>query len=545
PRMSFFEHLEELRKRGFRIFLSFIIFFAIFLTFSLRFVEVGGVPIPYLWPDFFNSVSIEVLRATLDFYLPDFVPPIQIEPAEAIVVQFKVAGFLAILFSMPVIVHQVSQFVAPGLYAREKKIISRITVPATLLFLAGVLVSHFLILPFVFDFLYTVGVNIGFATFARADPVFDIVLLFFLGMGLAFQTPVIMWGLTALGVVEPSVWKRYWRYAIIGFFLFGAVITPDGSGLTMALVAFPMSVLYGIGYILALRTWRQRQGPGEKGETRSSPAVWSAVIILVGAVVGGFVYFGTPLFVPPGPPGTPISSGVVDLSLPAFVLYSSVPLAPSMETGATLTANGETVITYMWSGATSDGIEVEVALNATGSGPFDPGSGGSRLVVFPVRWTSADRLQLSVAAGNAGVYVLNVSFAYTLYDLGNRLLLAYEPTPTSAALLEVGATSVAPPIMAERTLLEGGQLSSLGGAWELAKSVDEVRAGSATFSYDAIVAEVDLGGRSLSLSLTRSFAWTPNESHDIWVRGTSSADFAYAWYVDLRFGTLYPVLDAP
>ncbi|MFQ5553269.1 MAG: twin-arginine translocase subunit TatC, partial [Thermoplasmata archaeon] len=506
PRMSFFEHLEELRKRGFRIFLAFIIFFAIFITLSLRFVDIGGFPLPYLWPDFFNSVSIQVLRATLDFYLPDFVPPIQIAPAEAIVVQFKVAGFLAILFSMPVIVYQVSKFVAPGLYTREKKVIARITVPATLLFLAGVLVSHFLILPFVFDFLYTVGASIGFATFARADPVFDLILLFFLGMGLAFQTPVIMWGLTALGVVDPSVWKKYWRYAIIGFFLFGAVITPDGSGLTMALVALPMSLLYGIGYILAYRTWRQRQGPGEEGETRSSPAVWSAVIILVGAVVGGFVYFGTPLFVPPGPPGTPIASGVVDLSLPAFALYSAVPLAPSMETGATLTANSGTVITYLWSGAASDGSEVEVALNTTASGPFDPGSDGSRLAVFPVRWTSADTLQLSVAGGNAGVYVLNLSFAYTLYDQGDRLLLAYEPTPTTAAFLEVGATSVAPPLMAERTLLEGGQLNSLGGGWELTTTVDEVRASNATFSYDAVAAEIDLGGRNLTLSLTRSFA---------------------------------------
>ncbi len=542
--MGFFEHLEEFRKRAMWIFLVFVIFFTVFLTFSVRFVEVGGVTLPYLWPDFFNSISVQILRATLDFYLPDFVPPIQIAPAEAIVVQFKVAAFLAIAFSMPVIVYQVSRFVAPGLYTRERRVIARITVPATLLFVAGVLLSHFLLLPFIFDFLYTVGANIGFATFARADPVFDIVLLFFLGMGLAFQTPVIMWGLTALGVLEPSVWKKYWRYAIVGFFLFGAVITPDGSGLTMALVALPMTALYGIGYVLALRNWKRRQRPREKGEARSRLAVWSAVIILIGAVVGGFVYFGTPLFVPPGPPGTLVASGVVNVSLPAFVLYSSVPLAPSMETGATLIAQSETDITYMWSGAASDGTEVEVALNATASGPIDPGSGGPRLTVFPVRWTSADTLQLSVAGGTSGVYVLNISFAYTLYDLGNRLLLTYEPTPISAAFLEAKAVSVAPPLMTERTLLEERRFNSLGGAWELTKTVDQVRTSNATFSYDAIVAELDLGGRSLTLSVTRSFAWSPNESHDIWVRGSDSADFAYVWYVDQRFGTLYPVLDA-
>ncbi|MCJ2532256.1 MAG: hypothetical protein LN413_08185, partial [Candidatus Thermoplasmatota archaeon] len=243
--------------------------------------------------------------------------------------------------------------------------------------------------------------------------------------------------------------------------------------------------------------------------------------------------------VPPGPPGTLVASGVVNVSLPAFVLYSPVPLAPSMETGATLTANRETFITYLWSGAASDGTEVEVALNASAGDAIDPGSGGSRLAVFPVRWTSADTLQLGVAGGTSGVYVLNLSFAYTVYEIGNRLLLTYELTPTSAAFLETGEASVAPPLMTERTLLERGRLTSLGGNWELTKTAVEVRTSNATFSYDAIVAEIDLGGRSLTLSITRSFAWSLDENHDIWVRGSDSADFAYVWYVDQRFGTLY------
>jgi sec-independent protein translocase protein TatC len=543
--MSFFEHLEEFRRRGLWIFAVFIVFFTLFISFSIRFVEVSGIALPYLWPDFFNSISVQVVRFTLEWYLPDFVTAVQIAPAEAILVQFKVAMFLAIVTSMPMIVYQLSKFVAPGLHEREKKVILKITVPATLLFLAGILVSHFLLLPFVFDFLYTIGLNIGFVPLARADPVFDIVLLFFLGMGLAFQTPVVMWGLSALGILDPEVYKKHWRIALVAFFLFGAVITPDGSGITMALVAVPMSVLYVVGYVLATRTWRDRDRPREPKDTgsrRSSPTVWSA-IILVGAVIVTFVYVGTPLLTP-SPTPTPILSGTADLTLPAFVLYSPSPLDPAMGTGATLMAGAATAVTYLWSATASDGAEVEVRLNMTPAAPFDPGSGGARLTLYPAVWTSDTQrsLQLAASEGDAGVYLLNLSVAYTVFDVGGRLLLAYEPTPSDASFRPLNQVGLAPPLPSDRALLDQGQFTSLGPGWELTTSLDEVRERNTTFTYNFTVADIPLGERTLTLSLSRTFAWSPEESLDVWIRGSTAADFVYAWYVDSRFGSIYPVL---
>lgn len=542
--MSFFEHLEEFRRRGLWIFAVFIVFFTLFISFSVRFVEVGGIALPYLWPDFFNSISVQVVRLTLDWYLPDFVTAVQITPAEAILVQFKVAMFLAVVASMPMIVYQLSKFIAPGLYVREKKVILKITVPATLLFLTGVLVSHFLILPFVFDFLYTIGLNIGFVPFARADPVFDIVLLFFLGMGLAFQTPVVMWGLTALGLVDPEVYKKYWRIAIVAFFFFGAIITPDGSGITMALVAVPMSVLYVVGYVLATRTWRDREKPKEPEDTgsrRPSPTVWSA-IILVGAVIITFVYLGTPLLTPSP---TPIASGTADLTLPAFVLYSPSPLNPAMGTGATLMAAATTAVTYLWSASASDGTEIAVRLNMTPTAPFDSGSEGARLTLYPASWTSDTQrsLQLAASEGGAGVYLLNLSVAYTVFDVGGRLLIAYEPTPSNASFRPLNQAGLAPPLPSDRTLLDRGQFTSLGPGWELTASLDQVRERNLTFTYNFTVADIPLGGRTLTLSLSRTFAWSPDESLDVWVRGSTAADFVYTWYVDSRFGSIYPVLN--
>jgi sec-independent protein translocase protein TatC len=549
--MSFFEHLEEFKRRAMWIFVVFLAFFAIFVTFSIRFVEVGGIALPYLWPDFFNSISVQLIGYSLEFYLPDFVTAIQIEPAEAILVQFKMAMFLAVVASMPMIVYQLAKFVSPGLHEREREVILKITVPATLLFLTGILISHFLILPFVFDFLYTIGLNIGFVPLARADPVFDIVLLFFLGMGLAFQTPVVMWGLSAMGLVDPAAYKKYWRYAVIAFFLFGAIITPDGSGITMILVAGPMSLLYVVGYVLAVRRWRQRDGPTgppepkEGGTGRSSKAAWSAVI-LVGAIIVGFVYLGTPLFVAPDTP-TPIAWGTLQVALPAFILYSPTPLTLEMRTGGTLTLGAGTAVTFEWSGTASDGTDVMVELDGTPTGALAPSSMGSRLTVFPTKWTADDltSLHLATSGGNAGLYALNLSVAYTVFEVGGRLLLSYAPTPLSASFVPLSQVPVGPPLPAERALLDRGRFTSLDPGWELGASLDAVRARNDTFEFAFTVAEIPLPDRSLTLSLTRTFAWSAQESLDVWVRGTAAVDFVYTWYVDMRFGSIYPILEVP
>ena len=81
----------------------------------------------------------------------------------------------------------------------------------------------------------------------------DFVLWFSLAFGIAFELPVVMYGLSYLGIVTPEFWKKNWRYATIAIFIFGAVITPDGSGVTMMLVSIPMLFLYVAGYIAVVQ----------------------------------------------------------------------------------------------------------------------------------------------------------------------------------------------------------------------------------------------------------------------------------------------------
>ncbi|MEK6851882.1 MAG: twin-arginine translocase subunit TatC, partial [Candidatus Thermoplasmatota archaeon] len=231
--------------------------------FQARVADVGGVSIPYPYPDPLQPLASQFFNMTLNFLKPAFVVSTVLNPADAFIVQFKTAFFLALLVGMPVVAYQMGMFIAPGLRPREKRTILKLLGPSMVLFALGVLIAFFVVLPFTFDFLYQVAVNLGVdQPMLHIDQFLDFVLLFMLGFGLAFQVPVVMYALTAVGLVRAATWKKYWRIAIIAIFGFGAIITPDGSGVTMILVSGPMSALYVAGYAACVLHERRRTRRG-------------------------------------------------------------------------------------------------------------------------------------------------------------------------------------------------------------------------------------------------------------------------------------------
>jgi len=266
-RMTFFEHLEELRQRLRIVIIVVIVLFVLNLTTSVGAVMVGGVQVPMLLPALgptSPNIATQFFIAMKNFLVPARVGPIPLnfsfkEPWDAYVVMFKVAFFLAAVTGSPLTVYQVGRFIAPALKPTERRLIVRITVPVLLLFLSGVALCFVVILPFTFNLLFSVqnllGANL---LILYGDSFIDFVLLFTLAFGLAFQLPVLMYGLTVLRIVPADFWKKYWRFATIAIVIFGAIITPDGSGITMFLVALPMLALYVGGYLAALRVEKTR-----------------------------------------------------------------------------------------------------------------------------------------------------------------------------------------------------------------------------------------------------------------------------------------------
>lgn len=268
--MSFWEHLDELRVRLKRIFFVVIILFGLFLTTSLGALTIGSTQVPMLFPALgptSPNVATQFLHEMKAYLVPDRVGSVPVnftyvQPWDAYVVMFKIAFFLAVVLGSPFIVYEAGQFIGPALRPSERRLILRITLPVLGLFLGGVLLCFVIVLPFTFNLLFSVQVIMG-ANFVQlpGDAFIDFVLLFSLAFGLSFQLPVVMYGLSAVGIVSPEFWTRHWRISVAAIFFFGAAITPDGSGVTMMLVSLPMLALYVFGYFFAKRAYARRAAP--------------------------------------------------------------------------------------------------------------------------------------------------------------------------------------------------------------------------------------------------------------------------------------------
>ena len=251
-RRRVFEHIEELRQRLKWSFLAVFFLFVFFAAFQIRTINVSGVSVPYPFPDPLQPAASQFFNLTLNYLIPPDVEPIVVSPAEAFVVQLQAAMFLAVVSAMPIIAYHMGKFIAPALYDRERKVIVRLVVPAVLLFVAGILLAFFLLLPFTFRFLYSVAGSLGAKhLFLSLDQFLGFTLIFTIGFASTFELPIVMYALTAAGLVKARTWRHNWRFAAIGIFIFAALITPDTSGVTMLLVAFPMLGLYLAGYAAA------------------------------------------------------------------------------------------------------------------------------------------------------------------------------------------------------------------------------------------------------------------------------------------------------
>ncbi len=266
-RMSFWEHIDELRRRLKIVLAVVLILFALFLTTAVGSIPIGQSQVPMLVPALGTNnpnVATQFFIAVKNYLVPRSVGGIPVntsfaQPWDAYVVMFKVAFFLAVVLGSPAIVYEVGAFIGPALKPSEKRLILRIMVPVIVLFFGGVILCFVVVLPFTFGLLFGVQNVMGANLLILYGTDFiDFVLLFSLAFGLAFQLPVVMYGLAAIGIVGADFWKKYWRYAVIAIFFFGALITPDGSGVTMMLVSLPMLALYILGYVFARRATRQR-----------------------------------------------------------------------------------------------------------------------------------------------------------------------------------------------------------------------------------------------------------------------------------------------
>jgi sec-independent protein translocase protein TatC len=248
--MSIREHIDELRVRVLRVALSIIIITVFAMTFDMRPTEVAGLPLVYPFPDPIHNISARLTSYMQESLLPEGVNLIQTAPGQAFFAQVYVSTLTGLTASVPLIVREISAFIAPAISAKTKIGLLNIFLPAVGLFAAGIVFAYLLVIPYALDFLYQYGEALDVATFLTINDFISFVMQFFLGFGIAFQLPILMYGISLTEAVSPKFWRSNFRYAAIILVVFGAIITPDGSGVTMWFVAGPMIVLYLAGMVV-------------------------------------------------------------------------------------------------------------------------------------------------------------------------------------------------------------------------------------------------------------------------------------------------------
>ena len=232
---SFLSHLVELRARLLRAVLALLGAFVCLIPFANRLYALLAAPLLEKLPQGTKMVAIDVAS-------PFFVP-------------IKLAFFVALMLTMPVVLYQLWAFVAPGLYRHEQKLARPLLFSATFLFYAGCAFAYYLVLPVVFAFLTGV-VPEGVENTTDIGRYLDFVLVIFLAFGFSFEVPVAVVILVALGWVNVEQLKAARAYMIVAAFVVAAVITPPDV-VSQLMLAIPMCLLYEIG-LVAARTIKPR-----------------------------------------------------------------------------------------------------------------------------------------------------------------------------------------------------------------------------------------------------------------------------------------------
>jgi sec-independent protein translocase protein TatC len=233
--MSFFDHLEELRRR---------------ILNSLIAVGVAFVLCYYFSEQIFNVFKDLIITAggVLN----------QGHITQAFTIELKMVFLAAIFLASPFILAQIWLFVSPGLYKRERRYALPFLFFSTILFIIGGLFGYFIALPFGLKFLIDWGESRGMTQFLDVSMAFDLVFALELALGFIFEIPALIFLLSRMGLVTGPFLLKNFKYALLGSFIAAAVITPTGDIPNMMIIAVPMIALYMLGVAVAFLFGKKR-----------------------------------------------------------------------------------------------------------------------------------------------------------------------------------------------------------------------------------------------------------------------------------------------
>ncbi len=236
PTENFITHLIELRKRLLRMVIGFAVVFIALFPFANKIYTLLAAPLLSKLPAGGQMIATAV---TTPFFVP-----------------IKLAMMAAFIISLPHSMYQVWAFVAPGLYAHEKKFMIPVIVASCSLFIIGMAFAYFLVFPVVFGFIIG-SAPVGVAVMTDISNYLDFVLSLFFAFGLAFQVPIAVVMTVRFGWLSLAQLREVRGYVVVGVFIIGAIFTPPDI-ISQFMLAIPMWLLYEVGIVVAMLTQQNK-----------------------------------------------------------------------------------------------------------------------------------------------------------------------------------------------------------------------------------------------------------------------------------------------
>ncbi len=243
-RMTFLEHLNDLRKR---IFYSFIV------------IILAVIP---AW--FFSKDIFEILARPVTQYLPAGEMLAFTSLTEPFMLYIKVSFLTAIFATSPFIFLQFWLFTAPGLYRKEKKYAVPFVFLTTFFFILGGLFGYLVVFPFACRFF--IGMGADFQAVITVKQYFSLALRVLLGIALVFELPTLVFFLSRMGLITSRWMIKNFKYAVLAIFIIAAIITPTPDMITQSIIAGPMLALYGLSILIAFFSEKRRKKKKKKDE---------------------------------------------------------------------------------------------------------------------------------------------------------------------------------------------------------------------------------------------------------------------------------------
>lgn len=263
--LTFWEHLGELRVTFLRIIVTLIVFaFAFFMGMRWLFDNV------ILWPcnaDFPLYSMLSFMSGDGE-WLPDLsdssfsVSLINIKLGTQLMTHFSASFYLAIVFAFPIIIYQLWQFIAPGLYPHERRGARKAFFFGNLMFYLGTTLGYFIVFPLALRFLSEYQLSDSIDNMLTLDSYMDSFYSTIFAIGIVFELPLLAWMLGHMRLITRSFFTKYRKYAIFALLVLSAIITPTSDILTLFIVFIPLYALWEMSRLLV-----PKPEPSEHDET--------------------------------------------------------------------------------------------------------------------------------------------------------------------------------------------------------------------------------------------------------------------------------------